>query len=485
VVERVERDAQYRAALTSWGGAVAEWTLLNPQYQATVTRDGQKVLQPINLVRTSPPKLPLATSFPQSDFEIAPDAAWTAMPGATPDERVYVWENDRVKVEKRFTFVPRTYELALKITVENKGEKPLNEHLQVSMFGWQDPTVKSGGWTSMFRPRVTRTEGLCDLGGKVKRGNLESLQKEALHEVGAARWVGVDEKYFLAAVAVAGDDPRTCDVSGTADGTVTASLLTEARTVAPKGKTEYELAAFFGPKILQQLDAVRVAGVDAKLGDAVDYGWTEVIARPMLAVLKAIHHVIPNWGLAVIALTILLKGLTWWPTQKSMKSMREMAKLKPEMEKLKQRYGEDKQAMNVAVMELYKQRGVNPLGGCLPMGIQMPIYIALYSMLGNSVELYRSGFVGWIRDLTAPDPYFVLPILTGILMFAQQRLTPTPPDPQQKTMMYTMPVMFTALSMFLPSGLTIYILTNTVLTMLQQQLMNRDGRAPTPKPART
>jgi YidC/Oxa1 family membrane protein insertase len=149
------------------------------------------------------------------------------------------------------------------------------------------------------------------------------------------------------------------------------------------------------------------------------------------------------------------------------------------MDKLKARFGDDKNQLNLATMELYKKHGVNPLGGCLPMLIQMPIYIALYSMLGNSVELYRSPFVLWIRDLTAADPYFVLPILTGVLMFVQQKTQPTPPDSQQKMMMYMTPVMFTAFSIFLPAGLTIYILTNTVLTFLQQLLLNRgDERRP-------
>ena len=129
-------------------------------------------------------------------------------------------------------------------------------------------------------------------------------------------------------------------------------------------------------------------------------------------------------GAAVIVLTILLKLITWWPTTKSMKSMKAMAKLKPEMDKIKDKFGNDKEKMNQKVMELYKEHNINPLGGCLPMLIQMPIYIALYSMLGNSVELYRSGFLGWIHDLTAPDPYFVLPLLTGALMFAQQALSP-------------------------------------------------------------
>jgi YidC/Oxa1 family membrane protein insertase len=259
-------------------------------------------------------------------------------------------------------------------------------------------------------------------------------------------------------------------------------MITPQHNLAPHEKAELEIAGFMGPKLVDQLDALKVGSVDAQLGKAMNYGWTEAIARPMLAVLKGIHWAIPNWGLAIIALTILLKLITWWPTTKSMKSMKSMAKLKPEMDRLKEKYGDDKNRMNTEVMELYKKHGINPLGGCLPMLIQMPIYIALYSMLGNSVELYRSAFVGWIHDLTAPDPYFVLPLLTGVLMFAQQKLSPAPPDPQQKMMGYMMPVMFTAISLFLPSGLTIYILTNTLLTMLQQWWMNRHEPKPS-KPA--
>jgi YidC/Oxa1 family membrane protein insertase len=342
----------------------------------------------------------------------------------------------------------------------------------------------------MFSPRIIQTSGVCDLNGKVKEGDLQALLKSSISEVGQVRWIGVDQKYFISAVAPKLED-TACRVEATTEGNIAARLTFSERRIAPHEKTQYELAGFFGPKILADLDAVTVGGQDAKLGDAVNYGIWEILARPMLAVLKAVHVAVPNWGLAIIALTILIKAVTWWPTTKSMKSMKAMAKLKPEMDKLKEKYGEDKQRMNMEVMELYKKHGINPLGGCLPMLIQMPIYIALYSMLGKSVELYRSGFVGWIHDLTAPDPYFVLPVATGALMFAQQRLSPTPPDAQQKAMMYMMPVMFTAFSIFLPSGLTVYILTNTLLTMLQQWWMNRHeprpGRPPvkaTGKPAR-
>jgi YidC/Oxa1 family membrane protein insertase len=473
----VERDQLFRATFTSWGAAPTEWKLAHKQYQESVEVGGKKELVPINLVRTSSPDLPLTITFPESDFNLPADAAWTQLT-PTPNELAYAWEEGTVHVEKRFTFVPGTYQVKLKVTVENRGDKPLGEHLAVSMFGWHDPNIKPGGF---FAPRVTMNEGMCNVNGKLKHADLQALLKASLDETGAVRWIGIDEKYFVSAVALnPGVEAQRCTVQGSGTGVIHAQATMSERKIAPHDKAEVELAAFFGPKNLNALDDVKVGGVDAKLGDAVNYGWTEAIARPMLAVLKGVH-------LAVIVLTILLKIITWWPTTKSMKSMKAMAKLKPEMDKLKEKYGDDKNRMNQEVMELYKKHGINPLGGCLPMLIQMPIYIALYSMLGNSVELYRSGFLGWIHDLTAPDPYFVLPLLTGALMFAQQKLSPAPPDPQQKMMGYMMPVMFTAISLFLPSGLTVYILTNTLLTMLQQWWMNRNEPKPTRvagKPAR-
>lgn len=479
VRDTIEFPGRFRAEFSTWGAAPVSWTLLDPQFKETEISGGKHELQQIDLVRTHGAQLPLVVTFAQADIPVPADAAWSKAP-AGQNELAYVWENDQVHVEKRFVFTPGSYRVDLKITVENKGDKPLNDKLQVQMAGWQDPSVKPGG---MFSQRFIQTEGLCDLAGKLKHKDLAGLLKEPIDEGGLVRWTGVDEKYFVQAVAAPSKESgdRRCTVSAQADGVITAFFVAPPRTVAPKQKSEHEFVAYLGPKFLHELDAVTVGGEDAKLGDAVNYGWTEAIARPMLAVLKAVHVVVPNWGFAVIVLTILLKALTWWPTTKSMKSMREMSKLKPEMDKLKARFGDDKQKFNIAVMGLYKERGISPLGGCLPMLIQMPIYIALYAMLGNSVELYRSSWVVWIHDLTAPDPYFVLPLLTGVLMFAQQRFSPTPPDPQQKMMMWMMPVMFTAFSIFLPAGLTIYILTNTLLTMLQQWYLNR-GQGPVGKP---
>jgi YidC/Oxa1 family membrane protein insertase len=495
-----EQPGKYRATFTSEGAAAEHFVLLDKQYKEDNPKQSNKTAEPIDLVRTRPPILPLETkvwSAPHvesgpnqnSPIDVPPDAVWTEQPRTDPNVLVYTWEDANARLEKRIEQVPGTYQLKLRLTIENKTDHWLQPYVQWQLFGYQDPNVKQGG---MFSKRVSLTSGVCYVGGKVKRGSFDDLVKKPTSELGDVRWIAIAEQYFLTSIAVApadGAHPNACTVQAAPDGTISALVSLAARDIKAKGKTEYEAIAFMGPKILSQLDAVTVAGQQAHLGDVIDYGWlgsvTEWLSRPMLVVLKAIHYVVRNWGLAIIVLTILIKLVTFIPTQQSMKSMKAMAKLKPEMDKLRERFGNDKNQLNLAMMELYKKHGVNPLGGCLPILIQMPVYIALYSMLGNSVELYRSPFVGWIRDLTAADPYFVLPVLTGALMFLQQKTQPTPPDPQQKTMMYLMPVMFTAFSIFLPAGLTIYILTNTILTFLQQWWLNRHDKPAKPKAVAT
>ncbi len=498
----LEVPGYYRATFNNYGAAANHWVLLNPQYKEDNPRKSNKMSEPIDLVKTSAPTLPLALSFGKAataSFDVPEDAVWTEEPRGNDGAVVYSWTSGDVRIEKRYTPVPDSYEVRLTVTVANKGDKPLEYYPRLSISGWHDPSVKSGGFLSR---RVSQTEGLCLVDGKLKKANLEAMLKKSEGganwgkgidewtkpgEPGKVRWIGVGEQYFVMAAALKLDNQgRRCEGFGTSGGNITSSMTIDKQVLAKQAQATYQWSLFMGPKILSRLDAVTVGGEDAEMGKAVDYGWTEAVARPMLGVLKGIHALVPNWGFAIIILTILLKALTWYPTQRSMKSMKSMAKLKPEMDKLKERYGDDKNGMNVAMMELYKKHGVNPLGGCLPVLIQMPIYIALYSMLGNSVELYRSGFLGWIKDLTAADPYYVLPVLTGALMFLQQKTQPASPDPQQRTMMYIMPVMFTAFSIFLPSGLTIYILTNTVLTFVQQFLMNRGDKPSQPsKPAMT
>jgi YidC/Oxa1 family membrane protein insertase len=194
----------------------------------------------------------------------------------------------------------------------------------------------------------------------------------------------------------------------------------------------------------------------------------------MLWLLKVFYRMFGNWGIAIILLTVVVKLLTLYWTQKSMRSMKQMQRLKPKIDELRAKFKDDKERLNQEMMALYKIHKVNPLGGCLPMLIQMPIWFALYRTLGNAVELYRSNFAGWITDLTAPDPYYVLPIAMGISMYAQQAITPQPMEgTQAKMMKYFMPGFFTLMMLALPSGLTLYIFVNTVLTMIHQWYMNK------------
>jgi YidC/Oxa1 family membrane protein insertase len=227
--------------------------------------------------------------------------------------------------------------------------------------------------------------------------------------------------------------------------------------------------AYLGPKEYDVLDA---AG--RKLGEAIDYGWFGSLSRLLYVVLVTFVGWVGNWALAIIMLTISVKLVLMPLTHWSFKSMQKMQAIKPLIDDLNRQYPEpeDREKKSQALMNLYRTHKINPLMGCLPMLLQLPIWIALYRMLSSSVELYRTPLILWIEDLSQPDPYYVLPVILGASMFLQQKLTPTTADSQQaKMMMYMMPIMFTVFMLFLPAGLNLYILVNTVLTILQQRLM--------------
>lgn len=308
---------------------------------------------------------------------------------------------------------------------------------------------------------------------------------------GHVHWIGVDEMYFLFAVAFQEKNDANCTLYGrklygmpgklASMGVLGSIVAFPGHTLVHKDSMIVRhFKVYSGPKIQERLDAVRVQGIDPKLGESVDYGLFWMIGRPMIWLMKKIQLVVGNWGLAIILLTLLIKLMTLPLTMKQMRSMKGMAKLKPEMDKLKEKYGDDKQRFQQEMWALYKAHKINPLGGCFPLLIQMPIYIAWYQALMVSVDLYQAPLFGWITDLTKPDTIQlfgygvpILPLFMGATMFLQQRMTPTTVDSaQQKMMMYMMPAMFTFFMLFLPSGLTLYILTNTLLTMLHQWYMN-------------
>jgi YidC/Oxa1 family membrane protein insertase len=210
------------------------------------------------------------------------------------------------------------------------------------------------------------------------------------------------------------------------------------------------------------------------LGELVDLGFFSAIARPLVELLSFIHKHVGNWGLAIILLTMVIKLVLFPLTYKSFQSMGRMRMLKPEIDRINALYADDREKKAAATMELYRKQKINPFGGCLPQLLQLPIWWALYTSLSTNVELYNMPFVGWYHDLSSPDPFYVLPLSLGVLMYVQQRITPSTMDPMQaKMMMYMMPIMITLFMLFLPAGLCLYMLTNSALGIGQQKLIER------------
>jgi YidC/Oxa1 family membrane protein insertase len=246
-------------------------------------------------------------------------------------------------------------------------------------------------------------------------------------------------------------------------------MVGEQPSALQPGRTTTATTTFFiGPKAQKQL---RETAPGLEL--AVDYGRLTFLAAPLFWLLEKAHGIVKNWGLSIIFVTFLIKLVFYPLTEASGKSMAKMRTVQPRLKTLQERYKDDKQALSQATMELYKKEKVNPLAGCLPMLIQIPFFISFYWVLLESVEIRQAPFFLWIQDLSSRDPYFILPILMGLGMFFQQKLNPTPPDPMQAKIMMAMPIMFTGMFAFFPSGLVLYWLTNSLLSIAQQWRINR------------
>jgi len=430
-----------------------------------------------DLVATSDPQeAPLRTTFPKSGFPEPADGSWETRQPA-PNTVVFATDTGTVHIEKRYVADTTRYRLHLDVTVTNRGAQPVDQHLAISLSGRQDPEKKGGGFLSGSAANTASM--LCAVDDKVERKPIEKLGKDPLDKLGAVKWVATDEKFFLLAAVPYPETPpheRGCVATAQPDGTGQVTLSFAERTVPPQGTVDYPFAIYAGPKVITDLEAVRPGGQEVELDKAVDVTLS-FLSRPILSLLKFFYSFAHNWGLAIILLTLFIKLLTFYPTQKSLLSAKKMQKLAPKMNAIRKKYENDRQRQSVETMNLYKAHGVSPFGGCLPSLIQMPIWIALYSTLNYAVELYRAPFFAHIQDLTAKDPFYVTPLLMGGVMFAQMRMSPSGADQQQQQMMsMMMPVMFTGFSLFLPAGLALYMLTSYLIGILQQLYVNHLDR---------
>jgi YidC/Oxa1 family membrane protein insertase len=384
----------------------------------------------------------------------------------------------QVKLTKIFSFIAESYTVDLEIQIANLAQEPLADQLGVSFFF--QPLSDAKDESSYNKSQLTALEK-----GSLTTFDLNDLTKKEPILKPPLDWVGYGNNFFLQALVPIEERgyeviPRVLDA---AKGLLQVVYLSEPFQLDGGQEKTFKLRLYLGPK---ELDYLKEAGHN--LVDAVDYGWFSFLAKPALYVLKWVYKYVHNYGVAIILLTIFIKVLFWPLTQKSFKSMQAMKKIQPKIAQVREKYKDDREKLNQELMGLYKTYKVNPMGGCLPMVLQIPVFIALYRMLNTAVELRHEPFMLWINDLTAPDrlqiginiPYLggipVLTILMGISMFAQQKMTPSSGDPRQEQIMLLMPLIFTVFFINFPAGLVLYWLVNNILSIVQQYWINRNTK---------
>ncbi len=305
-------------------------------------------------------------------------------------------------------------------------------------------------------------------GGSSNTVNFSGAKENLAKEFSSSTLVAMGSQYFAAALLDKSDIlPDVHLSSNVADKTAQAVIAYKPSQAQPQLRLTQILYA--GPKSIDSLKAI-----DAELPRIIDFGFFGMISRPLVYIMKAFHSYVGNWGFSIILLTLLVRFCVLPFNIMSVRSMKAMQKIQPKMQALREKYKADPMTLNKETMALMKQSGANPLGGCLPMLIQIPIFFALYRVIGSSIELYHSPFIGWITDLSSHDKFYVLPVLMGISMFLQQKFTPSTMDPTQAKIMMFLPIVFSVFMLQLPSGLTLYMFVSTLFGMIQQFIIMRD-----------
>ncbi len=451
----------YHAVFTTLGGRLLSWKL--KKYKDVMGPKGK----PIELIRAVPPDLPLKGGFYRPTSAIVDTIPMHVSKetlllhqGAPPAGLVFTGVKDGIRFTKFYRFFPDRYEVIVNWTLENDTQQKLVGDAVLSLIN-KPPVIKE-------KSKYGKHDFSADImkGSSVVRKKLKKL-KQPLSIEGDIKWASLNEKYFV--VLLAPESGAFNMVSLRKVGNALDAGIKATSVVLDPGKdVKFKFKMYNGPKLLTNL---KHFGDNAD--KVIDYGWFGIIARPLMQFLNLTHRYTHNYGIDIIILTILIKIIFWPLTHKSYKSMADMQKLQPLMQKLREKYKDDKERLNQEMMQLYKQHKVNPLGGCLPMLLQIPVFFALYKALLISVELRHAPFFWWIQDLSAKDPYYITPIIMGLTMFIQQKMTPSTGDPKMAKMMLIMPIIFTFMFLNFPSGLVIYWLVNNVLSIGQQMYTNR------------
>ena len=375
---------------------------------------------------------------------------------------------DGHKLIKTYTLKRGDYSIAVRHEFVNQGAAAVSPqlYLQLSRDGNID-----GGPPSMLSPASTFTgPAMYTEASKYKKLDFKDIAKgsETHDKTGNDGWVAMVQHYFTAAWLVPAAGPREFRTAKVSDNLYSIAMVLPFGEVAAGASKTLDATLFAGPQEEQKLSAL-APGLDL----VKDYGWLAPLSKPLFWLLTQLHALIGNWGWAIVSLVVLLKIAFYWLNASAYKSMGKMKAVAPKVAELKERYKDKPQEMQAAMMKIYKDEKVNPIGGCLPIFVQMPFFIALYWVLLSSVEMRNAPWVGWITDLSVKDPWFILPVLMTLSSLFQVWLNPTPPDPVQAKMMWIMPLAFGVMFFFFPAGLVLYWLTNNLLSIAQQWFINK------------
>jgi YidC/Oxa1 family membrane protein insertase len=380
---------------------------------------------------------------------------------------------DGVRVDKIYRFSRGSYLFDIRFEIVNEGTEP------VQPYGYFQ-IVRDG------KPPAGDSAMLPTYTGVAVYTDQEKFRKVDFSDIDKGRtpyprnsndgWIAMLQHYFFSAWLPKEGTPREFYTRRLDDNLYSAGVIVPSAVIAPGARAEIGVPLYAGPG-----EQEKVAKLAPGLDLTIDYGWLTIIAVPLFWLLSWLHHLVGNWGVAIILLTVIIKLLFYPLSAASYRSMARMRVVAPKLQRIKEQYGDDRQRMQQAMMDLYKTEKINPLGGCMPILVQIPVFIALYWVLLASVELRHAPFMLWIDDLSAPDPWFVLPILMAITMWLQTKLSPEPPDPVQAKVMKIMPIVFSIFFFFFPAGLVLYWLVNNVLSIAQQwqitRVMEREAAA--------
>jgi len=455
--------------------------LSNPDIELEIDSNGAKIVRAkllnqiseeyegnrITLFETSTQRLYEAQTGLIAGQAVAPPNHTSAFRKLSSDARsiTFVAESGGIKLTKTYSLDATGYVIRVKHNVQNTGADTVTPavYLQLMRDG-NRPPGESQFYQTFIGPAVYTEQG------KFQKIDFSDVEKNKASHVKSAAdgWVGIVQHYFVAAWVPQNAFSREFYTRKIDTNLYAAGMIQPLDTIAPGGQVSHEAILYAGPQLQRTLEQL-APGLEL----VVDYGWLTFLAKPIYWLLEKLHDLVANWGWSIVLLTIIIKIIFYPLSAASYKSMAKMKAVSPRLVKLRELYANDKAKLNQAMMELYKTEKINPLGGCLPIFIQIPVFLALYWVLLASVEMRNAPWLGWVTDLSVPDPYFILPIVMAITMFIQTRLNPAPPDPLQAKVMMFMPIVFSIFFFFFPAGLVLYWLVNNVLSIAQQWYVMR------------